>query len=349
MREKLLMQEHNDYYYHFISFISLHRYTLKSLAFLMQFGGIRKSDPFWQATASCPRLESLDVGGLFVASAESWSAFRHLWLNQLLSLRLSGPHLGLDGLVSDSNNAIPKTTIESAFKQYLGPSKIRHLELSFVDGDAAMLRQQLFLLRMCPHLESFTWRFSTPRIHQEIQRRTGKKDGIAELLQESMAPFCHRLVHLEISLQYRFLTRDPIENEPDWETDQILSVLEAKSLFLKESPLKSLTLPQNWFGTRSWDVVKNHPIWPTSLTILDLKDAVRLPGSAVQEMLCTLPNLKTFAAARITDMDVLNDPRPWICLGLVQLSIGIVITATEDDERAVHRTMFFERLGSSFL
>ena len=42
----------------------------------------------------------------------------------------------------------------------------------------------------------------------------------------------------------------------------------------------------------------------------------------------------------------LECPQPWVCLGLVKLSLGIEITASEKQEQSNNRRMLFERLGA---
>ncbi|KAG0049021.1 hypothetical protein BGZ83_006138 [Gryganskiella cystojenkinii] len=324
-------------------FIPQHHKTLEQISFNGWGYDTKVFGPLWKAIASCPRLQSLSAGSLCLKSLESWAGFRHLWSNQLTHrLCLSS----IDIWAPPSSRQGNDKTVESILREDLGYSKIKQLELRFLGGYASRLDQQSLLLGWAPALESFLWQFSSPRIRQFKRFSFQTLD---QLLKQRLST-CPKLVHLHVSMQLEPAYDDfgdEIKDDPkDEECDQIFSFLEAKSLLVDEYPLESLTLPQNWFGTRSWDVVKNHPIWPTSLTILDLKDAVRLPGSVVQEMLCTLPNLKVFGAAQITDMDVVNDPRPWVCLRLRKLSLGIVITATEKQTRSDHRQMFFERLGT---
>ncbi|KAG0052137.1 hypothetical protein BGZ83_002963 [Gryganskiella cystojenkinii] len=64
-----------------------------------------------------------------------------------------------------------------------------------------------------------------------------------------------------------------------------------------------------------------------TLTVLNLADCVNLPGSAVQEMLCSMPRLEALHVHRIADKDIVNNPRPWVCLGLKQLGLMLILEA----------------------
>ncbi|KAG0044634.1 hypothetical protein BGZ83_010149 [Gryganskiella cystojenkinii] len=307
----------------------------------------KTSTQLWGAVASCTRLTSLSVKNLRLCSVESWSGFRALW--SLPTLR----HLYLNQSVflpAPENSR--SGTVESFFKEKLGSSKIQKLELIQMGGDAICLDIQLLLLPWCPDLETFLWRFSFPRIRL-VRNRTGL--SLDNVLKESMMA-CPKLVHLDFDHQWEIGSGSSnavpnLGDDPKYDAiDQIFEFLQAKSSAVEGTfshPLRSLALAQSMFGTRqSWQMIKSHALWPTTLHTLDLKDAVRLPGAVVQDMLCTLKNLRIFAAAGIRDTDVLNDPRPWVCLGLVRLTLRIVVTAEDKQERIKHRKMFLGRIGT---
>ncbi|KAG0044635.1 hypothetical protein BGZ83_010150 [Gryganskiella cystojenkinii] len=315
----------------------------------------------WDAITSCSRLEYLLIECFTVQSLGSWSAFHRLWSQP--SLR----HLRLESVAffpmkdssrlrqqrpqnnSGSAQGSFMSSVASIFKENLGISKIKQLELDDIDGEASQFDQQLLLLQSCPDLERFKWEIPIT-MRQDIQRRNS---NLGQILKESLLN-CPKLVHLEIILSFAFggkfdgFGEDAVSEDPkeDNQVDEVLSFLQARSGTQDNYAFQSLTFPQNWFGPQCWNLVKSHPVWPVTLRHLNIQDAVHLPGAAVQEMLCTLKNLKTFAAARITDTDVLSDPRPWICLSLTKLTLGIVVTATEKQEQRDHRRMFFERIGT---
>ncbi|KAG0053974.1 hypothetical protein BGZ83_000118, partial [Gryganskiella cystojenkinii] len=74
--------------------------------------------------------------------------------------------------LSDSGSAqgFIKDSIASIFKENLGISKVKQLELDDINGAADQFDQHLLLLQSCPDLEQFKWEIPIS-IRQDIQRQ----------------------------------------------------------------------------------------------------------------------------------------------------------------------------------
>jgi hypothetical protein len=202
---------------------------------------------------------------------------------------------------------------------------------------------QFALLQWCPELETFEWRphqyFLPPR-ENTIQIQ-GLRRGLASLARQ-----CPKLV--------RFRSLYKIAEEED----ALLPFLESRmtTAAIKTTtttttvdqfrPLEELSLHQNWLGEASWHILREHHA--STLRSLTLAHGPEITGVMIQDMLCHLYNLESFSAQLIQDVDLIDDPRPWVCNRLVHLRIGfevVVRAGLEEEEEEGERTIF-ERLGT---
>ncbi|KAG0043303.1 hypothetical protein BGZ83_011550 [Gryganskiella cystojenkinii] len=66
----------------------------------------------------------------------------------------------------------------------------------------------------------------------------------------------------------------------------------------------------------------------TSLRSLLLSGCKHLPGLAIQEMMCCMPNLEVFSATGLKDKDIRKHNRPWVCLKLRKLSLTFMVSSS---------------------
>ncbi|GJJ77244.1 hypothetical protein EMPS_09603 [Entomortierella parvispora] len=191
-------------------------------------------------------------------------------------------------------------------------TRIKELELDGVGG-----RTQLQLLAWCPELVSLIWRRP---FHHVSDSFSSDLKSIGNLLSD-YTQYCPKLIRLTVEVN---------ATSAD---DEILPFLKSRS----NAPIERLSLKKNWFGEATWShLQQSHH--RHKLKILELK-GVR--GKMVQEILCSLPNLTSISAPWIQDIDMIEDPRPWVCLGLTRWSICIDLVQKETSQR-----MVFERLGT---
>ena len=72
----------------------------------------------------------------------------------------------------------------------------------------------------------------------------------------------------------------------------------------------------------SWTILEAHPRYLVTLIGLDLSYCDSLTSKAIQAMMCEMPILEVFhTGGTLSTLDLLEDPRPWACLGLKEISM----------------------------
>ncbi|KAG0052063.1 hypothetical protein BGZ83_003047 [Gryganskiella cystojenkinii] len=344
-----------------LSFVCRHDTTLTdlSLSFAAEdYGKDALVHEFWTAVAgsptssfsSFPLLERLSLSGAHVTS-EDWSACWSLWRRltalclDTFEFRLHTARAILDqtpmGLpqLQELMHTIHNSILHSdSFLEQLENSRIKELELRCVDGVPPTsspsqgtilwmdkLKDQLALLTNFPDLETLIW---FPSFHDNNNTASSNQGMVGRLVADATQHACPKIVHLTIGFD------DPSVGE-----DEILPFLETKTIGTPS--ITKLTFEGDWFGDRSWQLLQqpSHHHHLSSLCVLRLQD---IPSKMTQAMLCSLPNLQDFAAPWLIDVDLLDDPRPWVCVKLVRWAVCIDLTRTG---RALQR-LVFERLGS---
>ncbi|GJJ68450.1 hypothetical protein EMPS_00796 [Entomortierella parvispora] len=82
-----------------------------------------------------------------------------------------------------------------------------------------------------------------------------------------------------------------------------------------------------WTGNRSLNVIISH--FGSTLQSLDLYSLTNVESHMVQDILCRLPLLESFSAKYLDEKDVIEDPRPWVCLRLIKLHVSIWESSTK--------------------
>ncbi|KAG0046279.1 hypothetical protein BGZ83_008537 [Gryganskiella cystojenkinii] len=91
-------------------------------------------------------------------------------------------------------------------------------------------------------------------------------------------------------------------------------------------------------------VFQQHPQVPreplaAGLTSLILQNCPLVTSLMVQDMLCTMPKLRTFAADFIFGYDIVEDDRAWVCNGLEKLALPFIMNPPPDlDEEEAERS-----------
>ncbi|GJJ73412.1 hypothetical protein EMPS_05770 [Entomortierella parvispora] len=288
------------------------------------------SDELWRALASCPSLESLSISKLHV-SHRNWHVCWPLW-SRLTCLRLLEASFSskvfTDKEQENNDNqqqpqhhpSQPLSLYELLSKEDPSrPTKLKTLELRLLQG-IERLQDHLALLRFCPDLETFIW-FVNP------EPFTGK---LLEPELERHVQYCPKLTNITLGIDYR--------NE-----DILIRFLESgASLQLQE-----MNLPRAQFGFDTWKLLREHH-WST-LRILDV--SAFAGSSVVQDMLCSLTGLVSFTAYMIRSGDMMQDARPWVCLGLERLVVAIEIQTSnvdnvDNDDVDVTQKAVMERLST---
>jgi len=306
------------------SVIYQHRRTLTELSFdIMGYSHhSADSEKFnhgrWEAAASCPLLQKLTVVQDQVAE-QDWSLWSSIW-SQVRSLRLILVKFQIPSSSEPtfSSQNSHRRTVAACHLGSLPKTKIKQLTLIRTSG-LTCLEDELEFLRLCPDLERFEW-IPASDYYQNDGATVGNQTPIGDTLAE-IALLCPKLSRLLLTLN---ATRE----------DEIIPFLDTRA----GGTLEELTLDTSiWFGEPSWRIIQSRH-W-SSLRILRLHRSGLMKGVWVQEIMCGLPSLEVFTAPWLQDIDIENDPRPWICLGLTQLTLCI------DMVKSSSQSMIMERLA----
>ncbi|GJJ76109.1 hypothetical protein EMPS_08468 [Entomortierella parvispora] len=108
-------------------------------------------------------------------------------------------------------------------------------------------------------------------------------------------------------------------------------LLDFQCLLESLTGLKELDLNRTNFNRSSWNAMRERgPQLRRMLTVLNLGDCSQMDGALVHEILCEMPSLEIFKADHVMEDNLIQDPRPWACEELRELSVALV-----DDRRRV--------------
>ncbi|GJJ71492.1 hypothetical protein EMPS_03842 [Entomortierella parvispora] len=115
-------------------------------------------------------------------------------------------------------------------------------------------------------------------------------------------------------------------------------------------PLKDLVMGETAFGPSCTRALLDSDGGKHRATLesLSLSSCSNLEGSMVQEMLCSLPRLQRIRARELTLQSIQEDPRPWVCLGLKDFRLALVIHSgdlTSQEQASSQQTAFLDRLA----
>jgi len=299
-------------------FIQCHRLTLVRLDLSCQ--GMqsepaqRESEELWRVLAACPKLKSLKIASVCV-SHTTWPVCWSLWsrLTYLGLVRVDFSALLTAGASDKPENTLQKQP--ASIQEWLSqanachqPLRIKTLDINH-HHEMRRLEDELAFLRYCPDLKTLIWCVDGKKYTPELS---------AQHLTEQTR-HCTKLVDVTI--------RDGSQS------NIVVPFLETKVGL----PLQGLCL--SFFGQAAWDLVRTK--YATSLRSIDLWNAA-IPDGLANDMLCNLPSLVSASVNFFKDQDFTNDFRPWVCLGLKRLVMGVFV---EGDPLQVHH-LIMRRLGT---
>ncbi|KAG0043077.1 hypothetical protein BGZ83_011876 [Gryganskiella cystojenkinii] len=303
-------------------------------------------DSLLDVIGGCKRLEELRIGALGMTVVKQWLDFQlsssssssppspspsPLWLCQLRVLAIL-PYISqssrdkrkLSGYV---DKMMPRL---QALKKTTATTKIQDLSLHDCGITNDVLKVQQCLILKSPLLVRLYWG-STPSTRFTSEREPLVKHLI-EIIQVQGPDFFRHLKSLE-------LPGAAFENE------------DLKALLASMPLLRKLNLQLTQFDLCSWRALQEEssllsPSFLSRLQSLNLTLCSKVTGAMVQEMLCSMENLVVFKAPYIASIDLLRDPRPWVCLKLRELYLGVIIwRPQEKDARQDEALAILNQLG----
>lgn len=83
---------------------------------------------------------------------------------------------------------------------------------------------------------------------------------------------------------------------------------------------KQFNVHSTTFDFASWSIIKEIPRYESTLQDLSVSSCSHVTGTMVHDIMCSISGLKTFTANYIKDTNLLEDTRPWLSLGMKNLS-----------------------------
>ncbi|KAG0052684.1 hypothetical protein BGZ83_002293, partial [Gryganskiella cystojenkinii] len=293
--------------------IERHRDTLRelSLNFLPWTGA-----KIWEVIESCPKLERLYVEHGLI-QWDTWSTRWRAWSK----LRV----LHLEAYFHEFQD---DKGVESTLRSTLvGCERTRIQELRIGLCSGLTLSEKIEMLRHSPELTTLDWTIPSKPLAGPTALKLlsthlrGDQCGSGSGKQE---PFCPNLVSLTM-------------NGSAYDEQDLIEFLETRT----NVGLTALSLQGGKFSPRAWATILQgfSPQHLAGIRKLNLRVSKQVNGTMIQDMLCSLPGLDDFAATTLTDADLIQDPRPWVCLGLTRLEldfelseVDIMSTLTDDTD-----------------
>ena len=291
-----------------VDFIQRHR-ELKSVTMNQNV-----NDALLAALKDCPRLESLSLMNQEpVSDPTEWiHHFEQLWS------RLHTMSWEDDPYIRPPPQSATTTTVN--WPRSYGPNRIENLSLLFHHSES-FPGFYSWIVKQCPDLVRIRWL-------QAGEGPGSPMKQLADIFQDDPS-FGKKLKDIRLEDM-------TFEN-------QYFQVL-MRSLV----QLRCLDLSLTNFNHESWTILRTtQPAHLRTLTDLNFENCRHLSGEAIHQMLCEMPNLKIFLATIVGDKVIMEDARPWVCLGLEQLNLRLSLTRFSADPsvRSLVLQRYLARVG----
>ncbi|GJJ74500.1 hypothetical protein EMPS_06858 [Entomortierella parvispora] len=253
----------------------------------------------------CPQLEELTIGLLQMESEQRWlPLYEHLF-SRMKVLSIGETRIGDSGALNDPI-ALAKTPNGMNVN-------LRKLDLGTFPDRNDLLPHLISILRS-PGLDSL--RLKSPSF--------GWMEWLAD--EVSSRRFTAPLDRLALPGRY-------------FEDRHLEAIL------LGLPGLFRLDLSETNFSMDTLTLLRNDlPETMSFLQELDLRHCQQVTGNVVQELLSSLSGLEIFAADYVTDIDILDGGWSWACVGLKQLTLGVVLCREMTQDLVLAQIGRLERL-----
>lgn len=290
-------------------FVMEHRATLKKLVLR-----VTQSEALTEAMVSCERLECLVSRVPYLGQGQELDGWMNWYESQgsrLKSLTLLGPRItqSRTGIVTEQTM---QTLLSSA-----SVSSLQSLDMRVGGPAPAKFGFLMLLVMKSPKLKKLSW----PALDNGAITRIAK----AFEKNRSRGLFCQQLESLSIWNCGAFVLAD---------FKRVMESLPA---------LMDLKLAGHQ------DIPPEAPSYLTTISRLRKLSIARgawASPSVTQDILCSMPNLEVFVADALSDIAIREDPRPWVCTDLRELTVSFYIRSGPPfSVDATIETMMLDRLS----
>lgn len=309
-----------------VPFLWRHQSTVKSLTISCFTDGQNNKLGVLESLEKFPRLERLKLGHWPMGSLQGWiDQYESLWSRlQILIVHELWTNLPY-GPFPRSQEEAALTWLRDCATQ----SNLHTLEMCTPGaGDSLRTQLQLLLILKSPQLTRLVW--ENCRALDPVERPMALLAAAIRSGQFSKGQQ-EQLVSLSLGAS-------------DFQ------LLDFECLLTSLSRLKELDLHKSSFDRLSWRAMWDQgPLFRRTLTVLNLGKCLQMDGALVHEILCEMPSLEMFEAGHVMEANLRQDPRPWACEGLRDLSVAMVDTKSRNGIEKEDQSGAHSRLVSQLL
>jgi len=287
-------------------FIVEHQATLKRLVLR-----VNQSKALTEAMITCSNLESLMTRAPFLGEGKELDGWKHWYESQ-------GSRLQKLTLIGARSEVLIGYIMDKAMDAVLSQtsaSSLLNLELQAEGPTLASLQGQMLLVMKSPRLKRLSW---------SIVNSKGAVARLAEAFEESShGLFCQQLESLSFPNHGIFVLR---EFKLVMESLPALTDLELAGCDRISSFVPSFLTTLNRLQRLSIDRCG----WATP--------------RVVQDILCSMSNLEIFVADYLSDFAIEEDPRPWVCTGLKEMTVSLLVFSGPVSVKAKVEARIMDRL-----
>ncbi|KAG0046760.1 hypothetical protein BGZ83_008071 [Gryganskiella cystojenkinii] len=271
---------------------------------------------FLDALSLCPNLEFLQISRLLLENPEAWKVqYESLW-SRLTHLHLGGEWFS-DFLIRP--NAVNDDDVDgwqllaSSWNKNIQPQEtktttIKELEIEARNSEWFTIQIQRWLILQSPGLKRLRWK----------TRKDDMRDACEPPMKLMAKTALHHRANRSVTSELLSLALpdNHFKNQDFQVVLQSLNQLEALDLSGSNFDQGSLAVLKDVFApVPSWSVLLPPSSFSMARTlkVLNVRRCARLTGALTHELLCTIPGLEEFEGNYINDVNLRDDPRPWLC------------------------------------
>jgi len=273
-----------------VAFLYRHASTLQHLS----VGELRLDLHLLKALAHCSPLQRLNLHIHHVkATPEQWIEYHDQLWSHVHTLHYIGP------AYMYNVRALDLFTLQTRFQETCGPTALQEIQILLKNPDIQTVWLFLCIIMKSPRLVRLQWDV-LEGFHP--LSRYFYVGPTAWLAQGARTRHMHCPLLASLTLYVNHL---PVQG-----FNVVLKTL---------TGLQKLDLQMTNFGQEHCQVLIHEvPRCRTTLTFLDLTKCKLLKEEDVHDLLCAISSLETFRAPYRSS---LSDPRPWVCLGMKDLTL----------------------------
>lgn len=262
----------------FINLILRHQQTLVSLS----LHGV--TTEALEAIEVCSKLQQLQFTSLILTKPKQWVSLHDQLWSRLKKLCAGQSRIPLEFQHVRPLEIPPELPISSA--------SIQELTFSIRSGrDKDTIKTRFWTVQWCPHLVQLSWSTFCCLDDDFLDADSGPMRLMSEEIRSGGDKKWVYIKNLHLS-GWNIYSRD-------------------LSLLIRSMPqLTALNLSHTDINLDDWIILQRSPRLLIRLRELVLEDCYRLPGSAIQDMLCMMPNLEVFKTPILSYTEVEQDDRP---------------------------------------